>query len=852
MSANTTYTFLPYAITADGAVHYCNPKNTIDGNCVQLNSAPTNVFTTKTGTKTLPSTELNSIFNKMVGSVGVQYKLTSNGNDKVTDFGICYGTDPNPTTSDSVLRDTTRHLEATVYIDITGLDPETEYYFRAFATNSVGTAYSNEKNEETVKDLVITTLTPTVTANNSVSCGGEITTESVITERGVCYGLYKNPTISNSTKLSETNTSGKYNVVISEGLTVNKTYYIKAYCKSGGQTYYGLESSFITNADTKPSLAVIETLQSPVVKTNTIDASVRVVNNGSSGIKELGAIVTTTTNPTTLNTYVGKVTMNSGETKVISNLNDDTTYYLTAYAINNNDSLSFGSSIEFTTLEVVTQDFEVNYGANWDKTNKLLKLTILVDNETIDSYSFKYTTSYSNLISGTNLTVIESTNNVIDIDFKFLTQTTRIFGYTYATNESAVECRNLYVIDLTLDVDGNVVVITDPAISTDKFNPPKNSPVGYVYTLGSKKWIKTASGFERDYTYTGTDIQQVQSAEDLAFSEASATLDTPPVVEDTPVVVELFDTVDSKIVIPRLFEITEVPSEIPPFETISYQIDAYLNEVNKFYDGEPIKIVFGDYEISGLTAIYNESNEYDIIISLAASRQNDISALNNAIQSQINVIQIISTAISNTQFLVPSENKKLRMQDIYGEENKLNRNWTPIQTIEELDSTVKDGFYYVNITSGDYAPFGNSEFTLMVAEAVDSDWASQIAIYYGNGKRRMSFRTLSSGNAEPEFPYGWQEAGNDNLSGTNYVMVYGVGTPTENAAELQAAYNAAKNMPRYLGAFENYISTFTGIMAVGSTFEHYDTNEPSLKTYYKVTVATSIISGNELPTNDVE
>lgn len=52
----------------------------------------------------------------------------------------------------------------------------------------------------------------------------------------------------------------------------------------------------------------------------------------------------------------------------------------------------------------------------------------------------------------------------------------------------------------------------------------------------------------------------------------------------------------------------------------------------------------------------------------------------------------------------------------------------------------------------------------------------------------------------------------DNLSGTNYIMVYGVGTPTENAAELQAAYDAAKNMPRYLGefAFTDSISIYKG------------------------------------------
>ena len=42
-----------------------------------------------------------------------------------------------------------------------------------------------------------------------------------------------------------------------------------------------------------------------------------------------------------------------------------------------------------------------------------------------------------------------------------------------------------------------------------------------------------------------------------------------------------------------------------------------------------------------------------------------------------------------------------------------------------------------------------------------------------------------------------------NLNGTNYVMVYGTGTPTENGAELLAAYEEAKTMPRYLGTLSD-------------------------------------------------
>ncbi len=39
----------------------------------------------------------------------------------------------------------------------------------------------------------------------------------------------------------------------------------------------------------------------------------------------------------------------------------------------------------------------------------------------------------------------------------------------------------------------------------------------------------------------------------------------------------------------------------------------------------------------------------------------------------------------------------------------------------------------------------------------------------------------------------------ESLDGTKYVMVYGTGTPAQNAIELQAAYEVAKTMPIYLG-----------------------------------------------------
>ena len=116
------------------------------------------------------------------------------------------------------------------------------------------------------------------------------------------------------------------------------------------------------------------------------------------------------------------------------------------------------------------------------------------------------------------------------------------------------------------------------------------------------------------------------------------------------------------------------------------------------------------------------------------------------------------TNIQARKHLVPAGIAKLRMQDVEGEENKLNRNWQPITTVEELDRTVQDGFYSVNLIEGDYAPFGNNVFTLSAMEVVDSDIATQTAVVYSRGIVRQFVRSLSSGNAAGASEnYGWKE-----------------------------------------------------------------------------------------------
>jgi hypothetical protein len=68
--------------------------------------------------------------------------VTANGVASVTARGVAYGTVQNPTTANSTTSDGTGTGVFTSAL--TGLSASTLYYVRAYATNSVGTAYGNE------------------------------------------------------------------------------------------------------------------------------------------------------------------------------------------------------------------------------------------------------------------------------------------------------------------------------------------------------------------------------------------------------------------------------------------------------------------------------------------------------------------------------------------------------------------------------------------------------------------------------------------------------------------------------------------------------------------------------------
>ncbi len=175
--------------------------------------------------------------------------VEADGNDAVIVRGVCWSTSENPTTENSKTTDGTGL--GTFTSNLSGLNPNTIYFVRAYATNSIGTAYGKLKTfvteqEKTIPSVItgeITSIT-TTTATCSDSYVEADGNDAVIA-RGVCWSTTQNPTIENS-KTTDGTGLGVFTSNLS-GFDPNTIYYVRAYATNSIGTAYGEQSSFKTN-----------------------------------------------------------------------------------------------------------------------------------------------------------------------------------------------------------------------------------------------------------------------------------------------------------------------------------------------------------------------------------------------------------------------------------------------------------------------------------------------------------------------------------------------------------------------------------------------------------------------------
>ena len=166
----------------------------------------------------------------------------------ITARGVCWSTSQNPTVSLST-KTTDGSGTGTFSSSITGLQSGTAYYVRAYATNSVGTAYGSQVSFTTFSAPSLTTTNVNNISNITASSGGNISSDggATVTSRGVCWSTSQNPTVSLSSITNDGSGTGTFSSWIT-GLQSSTTYYVRAYATNSVGTAYGSQVSFTTNS----------------------------------------------------------------------------------------------------------------------------------------------------------------------------------------------------------------------------------------------------------------------------------------------------------------------------------------------------------------------------------------------------------------------------------------------------------------------------------------------------------------------------------------------------------------------------------------------------------------------------
>lgn len=201
-------------------------------------------------------------------------EVISDGGLPVTYRGICWSTSHDPTTA--LPTKTVNGSGTGVYISsIFGLTAGITYYIRAYATNSLGTAYGNEVGFIATDQPTLATLSTLSAAGittSSASCGGNITSEGnvPVMARGICWSTNPNPTVADN-KIYSGNGLGSFTVSIT-GLTAATTYHVRAWAVNSVGTAYGDDISFTTYTNIPPPLSTV-TICSQVWMTKNLDVT---------------------------------------------------------------------------------------------------------------------------------------------------------------------------------------------------------------------------------------------------------------------------------------------------------------------------------------------------------------------------------------------------------------------------------------------------------------------------------------------------------------------------------------------------------------------------------------------------
>jgi hypothetical protein len=326
LSNKTKYYVRAYAVNSNGTKY---------GNTIS--------FTTSAALPEVITGEVSII---TCNSVQIEANVIDDGGMPVIQRGICLNPAPEPTIGNA--KTTNGSGTGSFIANISGLKHTTRYYVRAYAKNSVGTAYGNTVEFTTASaDLPTVETTPIYDImTTTASGGGEITDDKCATvyARGICWSTSPNPMI-NDYKTNDGSETGSFTSTLIN-LEPNTTYYVRAYATNSEGTSYGNQVSFTTNLD----LPTVITVSVGSITTSSAQIAGNVTDDGGATIIAKGVCWSTSLNPTISDNITNE---GSGIESFISNiagLSLGTTYYVRAYATNSLGT-AYGDQVNFITID---------------------------------------------------------------------------------------------------------------------------------------------------------------------------------------------------------------------------------------------------------------------------------------------------------------------------------------------------------------------------------------------------------------------------------------------------------------------------------------------------------------------
>ncbi len=194
----------------------------------------------------VPTVTINAVRDVTTNSAEIEVEITDDGGETITNRGLCWSENVNPSLSDNCI---SVSGGKTFTERVTGLNENTTYYVRAYATNRTGTGFSQNRNfftQGSNTPVVITKEPQNITITEALA-GGRVTDSSgsSITETGICYSRIEMPGFAD-TCISSQEAESDFSVQISQ-LDHSTRYFVRAYATNQSGSAFGDEKVFTTD-----------------------------------------------------------------------------------------------------------------------------------------------------------------------------------------------------------------------------------------------------------------------------------------------------------------------------------------------------------------------------------------------------------------------------------------------------------------------------------------------------------------------------------------------------------------------------------------------------------------------------